>query len=313
MKLAFVYAGQGAQRVGMGQDFYEKYDIAKEVYDNNKNELDFDIKDMSFNGPAEVLTKTEHTQPALVTFAIMLTKLLKSKGIAPDMLCGLSLGEYSALYAAGIFDEQTAQNLCYYRGKSMAEAAAGEETAMHAILKLDRETILSTCEDCKEYGIVQVCNYNCPGQIVIGGSKVAVEKASELCKERGAKRCIPLNVSGPFHTKYMEAAGEKLKGKFAKIKFGNMNVPVVFNAIGKEKSDDETIENLLVKQVSSAVMMEDSIKYMIDNGVDTFVEIGPGSAVTGFIKKIDKSVNMHSIDSVEDYEKFIQIWSEKYE
>lgn len=313
MKLAFVYAGQGAQKVGMGQDFYERYETAKQVYDNTKNDLDFDIKDMSFNGPDEVLTRTEHTQPALVTFAIMLTKLLREEGVNPDMLCGLSLGEYSALYAAGVFDEQTAQNLCYYRGKAMADAAKGEDTAMHAILKLDRETIQKACDDCKDYGIVQVCNYNCPGQIVIGGSKVAVEKASELCKERGAKRCIQLNVSGPFHTKYMEKAGVQLKDKFANTRFGDMLVPVVFNATGKEKTHEESVEDLLVKQVSSSVMMEDSIKYMIDQGVDTFVEIGPGSAVTGFIKKIDKSVNMHSIDSVEDYEKFIKTWREKNE
>lgn len=312
MKLAFVYAGQGAQRVGMGKDFYENYEIAKEIYDN-KNDLDFDIKDMSFNGPEEELRKTEHTQIALVTFAIMVTKLLKSENIEAEMLCGLSLGEYSALYAAGVLSEKDVQNLCYFRGKFMAETAAGEETAMYAILKLGRETIAKACKDSKDLGIVQICNYNCPGQIVIGGSKVAVEKAAELCKERGAKRCIPLKVSGPFHTEYMKSAGVKLEGEFKCVNFENMNTPVVFNATGKELAGNETIEELLVKQVSSAVMMEDSINYMIEKGVDTFIEIGPGSAVSGFIKKIDKSVTVYNIDTAEDYEKVLKVWREKYE
>jgi [acyl-carrier-protein] S-malonyltransferase len=232
----------------------------------------------------------------MVAFATAVTDILRSEGIEPKFAAGLSLGEYSALYAAGVFDKQTVISLAAFRGNAMANAVSGIECGMVAVLGLDREPLLKACEEASALGVVQICNYNCPGQLVISGETAAVSKAAELATAAGAKRCIPLKVSGPFHTKLMKPAGDALREKFAEVNFGEMQTPVVFNAIGREKNADENIPQLLEKQVQSSVYFEDSIKYMVDNGVDTFIEIGPGKALSGFVKKTVKGIKTYNID-----------------
>ena len=294
MNIAFIYAGQGSQKVGMGKDFYEEYPSFRETFDNAP--VDFDLKSLCFDGPDEQLSQTQYTQPCMVAFAAAVTDILKAEGIEPKMAAGLSLGEYSALYAAGVFDKQTVISLAAFRGNAMTNAVSGLECGMVAVMGLDREPLLKACEEASSLGVVQICNYNCPGQLVISGEAAAVAKAAELASAAGAKRCVPLKVSGPFHTSLMTPAGDALREKFNDVNFGEMQIPVVFNAIGREKNDGQTIPQLLEKQVQSSVYFEDSIRYMTEQGIDTFVEIGPGKTLSGFVKKTVKGVKIYNID-----------------
>ena len=199
MKLAILYAGQGSQHPGMGKDLYERYPAFREAF--NAADLDFDLESVCFDDPEGVLNLTQYTQPCMVAFAAGVTAVLKENGVKADDLAGLSLGEYSALEAAGVFTAKQAVELAAFRGKAMADAAKGIECGMTAVMNLDRDALAKCCEEASALGCVQICNYNCPGQLVIGGEKAAVEKAAELAKAAGARRCIPLKVSGPFHTK----------------------------------------------------------------------------------------------------------------
>lgn len=314
MKLGIVYAGQGSQKVGMGKDFYEKYDEFKETIDKATETVsgvtEMDIAKLSFEDPKQQLSDTRYTQPAMVAFAIGVTKLLHKKGIKSDYTCGLSLGEYSALYEAGVMDEDTIMELIAKRGKFMAETASDRQVKMCAILGADRETVKEACDYvngffCDEF-IVQAANFNCPGQIVISGDALAVDKASAYLKEAGAKRILPLKVSGPFHTKLMKPAGDKLAAEFKNVDFKQPKSKVVFNCLGKEKSEDSSVAKLLEKQVQSSVYLEDSIKYMADEGVDTIIEIGPGKAISKFISKTVDNVKVYSIDTVEDFESIVE-------
>lgn len=309
MKIAFVYAGQGSQYVGMGKDIYESYSLFQQVFDNA--EVDFDIKKLCFEGPEETLKKTSFTQPAMVAFAVGVTDILYSENIKPDYVCGLSLGEYSALYAASVFDKKTVIDVASFRGKAMEKAAMGVNSSMVAVLGLEADAIKKACERVNDIGVAQVANYNCPGQIVIGGESEAVLKASEFCKEYGAKRCIPLKVSGPFHTSFMAPAGDALGEKFDNIKFCDMKIPVVFNATGKEMKTNEDVSSLLQKQVQSSVYFEQSVRFLKNKGVDTIVEIGPGKVLSGFIKKIDKDLKIYNIDSIESLQNVILSLKEK--
>jgi len=325
MTLGFIYAGQGSQKVGMGQDFYEKYPLFRETMDRAqdyvKDVTDFDVKDVCFHGPVEVLGQTKYTQPCMVSFAVGITKLLKQAGLKPEYTCGLSLGEYSALYAAEVLSEEDVINLVAFRGKAMEEAVTEREVKMSAVLAMDRDVIAQCCKEAEEAlaeefveiggvistekNTVQVANYNCPGQIVISGDGKAVDKATELLKEKGAKRVLPLAVSGPFHTSLMKPAGDKLKERFASVSFGQPQTKVVFNATGKPMADGECVSCLLEKQVQSSVYLEDSIRYLAENGVDTIVEIGPGNTISKFIKKTAADIKVYSIDKVEDLETVI--------
>ena len=312
--LGIVYAGQGSQRVGMGQDFYEKYASFRETIDGAteavKNVTDMDVAKLCFEGPEEQLSQTKYTQPAMVAFAIGVTKLLKEAGIIADYTCGLSLGEYSALYEAGAIDEADVMELIAKRGKYMAEASEGLDVKMAAVMGADRETVFECCDkanaELKGEKIVQAANFNCPGQIVISGDALAVDKASAYLKEAGARRIVPLKVSGPFHTSLMKPAGDKLAEEFKNIAFNEEQSKVVFNCLGREKNDSEDIPTLLEKQVQSSVYLEDSIKYMVDAGVDTIIEIGPGKAISKFINKTVDDVKVYSIDSVEDFENTVK-------
>ncbi|MDE6026032.1 MAG: ACP S-malonyltransferase [Lachnospiraceae bacterium] len=298
MKIGFLYAGQGSQHVGMGKDLYDNYPEFAEVFDNL--ELDFDVKKCCFEGPIEQLGQTRYTQPCMVAFAVGVTKILQSKGIKPEIAAGLSLGEYSALYASGVFDEKQVIDLVAYRGKSMEEAVTGRDTGMIAVMSLDRETIKECCKQAEEefadspYHIAEVANYNTPVQVTVSGDTPVITRAGELMMEKGARRIVPVAVSGPFHTSLMKPAGDKLAERFKNEHFGEMNFPVLFNATGKELEPGKTIPEMLELQVQSSVYFEDSIKYMIEQGVDTFVEIGPGKTLSGFVKKIDRALTTYS-------------------
>ena len=298
MKLAFLYAGQGSQHVGMGRDFYEAYPVFREIFDSAP--VDFDLKKLCFEGPEEQLSDTRYTQPCMVAFAAGVTALLLQAGIRPSMAAGLSLGEYSALQAAGVFDAMTAISLVAFRGKAMAEAVSGRPCGMSAVLNLDREKLQAACTAASDAGVVEIANYNCPGQLVIAGDAAAVEKASALAQEAGARRVVPLKVSGPFHTSLMAPAGDALREKFKTINFRAMNIPVLFNCKGDVMGDGDTIPGLLERQVQSSVYLEDTIRTMAAQGVDTFVEIGPGKTLCGFVRKTVKGAKTYAIDTVED-------------
>lgn len=282
MKLAFLFAGQGSQKAGMGRDLYEKYPAFRAAFDAAA--LDFDLRQICFEDPDGVINETQYTQPCLVAFAAGVHAVLAENGIEPAYAAGLSLGEYSALHAAGVFTAKQAIELVAYRGEAMAKAAEGVACGMTAVLMLAREKLEACCEEASSLGVVRICNYNCPGQLVIGGEKAAVDKAGELARAAGARRLMPLAVSGPFHTPLMKPAGDALNARFARENFGEMRIPVLFNCLGREKGG-ESIAQLLERQVQSSVYMEDTIRRLMELGVDTVIEIGPGRALSGFVGK----------------------------
>ena len=309
MKLAILYAGQGSQHPGMGKDLYEAYPAFRAAFD--AAELDFDLKRTCFEDPDGVLNQTEYTQPCMVAFAAGVTAVLRENGVQADYLAGLSLGEYSALEAAGVFTARQAVELAAYRGKAMADAAKGIDCGMTAVLNLDRDALAKCCADAADLGVVQICNYNCPGQLVIGGEKAAVDKAAELAKAAGARRCLPLKVSGPFHTTFMAPAGDALAKRFASEAFGAMQTPVLFNCLGREKTDAESIPALLEKQVQSSVYMEDTLRRLGELGVTDILEVGPGKALSGFVKKtLGADVHCTAVETAEELEAFLKSWKE---
>lgn len=308
MKLGFLYAGQGSQRVGMGADLYEAYPAFQSVF--RQPQLDFDLKEQCFSDPHGRLNQTRYTQPCMVAFAAGMTAVLKERGIVPAAAAGLSLGEYSALHAAGVLDAKTAIELAAFRGMAMEQSAAGVESSMAAVLGLDREPLQKACERASRYGTVVIANYNCPGQMVIGGEKAAVDQAVALAKEYGAKRCMPLKVSGPFHTPLMKEAGDALEERFSHIEFHPMNIPVIFNCLGDICPAEAAIPELLVRQVQSSVYMEDSIRRMVQLGVDALVEIGPGKAISGFVRKTAPEIPVYAVETVADVEQLTEAFNQ---
>lgn len=304
MSIAFLYAGQGSQHPGMGADLYETYPQFRAVLDGA--DLDFDVKEVSFQDSQGVLNETRYTQPCMVAFAVGVTQILNHEGIRPDYVAGLSLGEYSALQAAGVFTPQQAISLVAFRGKVMAEAAKGVPCGMTAVLGLDREKLEQACDEASALGVVCIANYNCPGQLVIGGHQEAVDEAARLAKEMGARRCMPLKVSGPFHTPLLKPAGDALAEKFKGETFGEMQVPVLFNCLGREKGPDDTIPALLERQVQSSVYMEDTIRRLAELGVDTIVEIGPGKVLSGFVRKTTPEIKTYAVETVADVQALVQ-------
>ncbi len=309
MQLGFLYAGQGSQALGMGKDLYENHPI----YAKTMEEVDptGEYRKLMFGEDLEALSQTQNTQPCMVAMAVSLTALLEEKGIRPTMTAGLSLGEYSALACSGVFSPKTAVELVAFRGKAMCDAAKGVDSAMVAVLGLSVEKLQEACHKAQEFGVVEIANYNCPAQLVMGGEAKAVEKASEFAKELGAKRCLPLKVSGPFHTSLMKKAGDALEERFKTIDFGQLEIPVIFNSTAKPLVAGENIPDLLVKQVQSSVYFEDSIRYMIEQGIDTFVELGSGKVLSGFVKKISGDVTILNIENQETLEKALTMLEEK--
>ena len=304
MSIAFLYAGQGSQHPGMGADLYETYPQFRAVLDGA--DLDFDVKEVSFQDSQGVLNETRYTQPCMVAFAVGVIQILNHEGILPDYVAGLSLGEYSALQAAGVFTPQQAISLVAFRGKVMAEAAKGVPCGMTAVLGLDREKLEQACDEASALGVVCIANYNCPGQLVIGGHQEAVDEAARLAKEMGARRCMPLKVSGPFHTPLLKPAGDALAEKFKGETFGEMQVPVLFNCLGREMGPDDTIPALLERQVQSSVYMEDTIRRLAELGVDTIVEIGPGKVLSGFVRKTTPEIKTYAVETVADVQALVQ-------
>lgn len=310
MKLGFIYAGQGSQAVGMGKDFYEAYPEFKVVMDNA--DVGFDVKDVCFNGPAEILNETKYTQPCMVAFAVGVTKILYNKGIRPSMAAGLSLGEYSALNAAGVLSDRQVIELVAFRGKAMQEAVSGRDCKMIAVLNLEREKIFEICQQVKEelkdtgLNVAEPANFNCPGQITVSGDAAAVDLAGERMLAAGAKRVLPVKVSGPFHTSLMKPAGDALRERFKDETFGEMQFPVLFNTLGAEKGENDTIPELLERQVQSSVYFEDSIRYMEQHGIEAIVEIGPGKALSKFVKKTCPELPCYNVEKAEDIEALLE-------
>jgi len=299
-KIAFVFPGQGAQAVGMGKDAYESSPVAKATYDRADEALGYSISKLSFEGPEEELRQTANTQPALLATSVALLEMYKERGLKPDYVAGHSLGEYSALVAAGVLEFSDAVKLVRARGLYMEQAVPGGQGAMAAVLGAERAALQALCADIAAAGtVVELANVNCPGQIVVSGSADGVAAVVERGKEAGAKRVIPLDVSGPFHSSLMQPAADKLAEALAQAEFRDAAVPVVANVHAKPVISGAELRELLVKQVVSPVQWEDTIAYLIEQGVDTFVEIGSGTVLAGLIKKIDKSVRIVSVYSAE--------------
>lgn len=309
-KIALVFPGQGSQYVGMARDIYENINIAKKTIDDACDALDMDLKKIMFEGSEEELSKTENTQPAIVVHSIALLKILEQEiGLKYDSCLGLSLGEYSALVAADAIKFEDCVPLVKKRGKFMQDTVPLGKGAMAAILGLDRNKVNYIIDSIND-GIVEVANYNSPGQIVISGENDKIEEAIVKFKENGAKRAVKLNVSGPFHSSMLKDAGIKLSMELDRVSIKNPRVPVVSNVMGDYYEDE--VKDLLIKQVSSSVLWEDSIEKLIDEGYDNFIEIGPGKTLKAFIKKISSKkscdVNIYNIDDLNSLNEFIEIY-----
>lgn len=302
-KIAFIFPGQGAQVCGMGQDFYEQTETGRKVFDTASEILGFSMPELCFE-KNDRLDITEYTQPAMVTASLAMMKvLMEQTGIQPDAAAGLSLGEYPAMAAAGVMSAEDAIRTVRERGILMQEAVPAGIGAMAAVLAMDAEEIEKVIAPIEG---VQIANYNCPGQIVISGKKEAVETACEKLKEAGAKRTIMLNVSGPFHSRMLTGAGEKLGEVLEQVEVHTPQIPYVANVTAQYVTDAAEVKPLLTKQVSSSVRWEQSVRTMLADGVDTFVEIGPGKTLSGFMRKIDRTVKVLNIEKLDDVAKVVE-------
>lgn len=310
-KLAFVFPGQGAQAVGMGKDLFDQYDVAKRLFAEADEALGYSIKDMCFEGPADDLKLTANTQPAILTVSVIVNEILKEHGVQPDVAGGHSLGEYSALVAAGVLSFKDAVALVHKRGQYMQEAVPVGEGGMAAIIGLDDETIAAACEKAtKEAGEVQPVNFNCPGQTVIAGTTKGVEKAVEELKAAGAKKAVVLPVSAPFHSTLMKPAAEKLAAELAKVAIHDAAFPVVSNFTGELETKAEEIKANLVAQADHPVRWIACVKTMQAFGADTFVEAGPGKTLCGFNRRIDRSIKSLNVENLESLQKTLDYLKE---
>lgn len=309
MKVGFVYSGQGSQYYGMGQELYESEPIFKQTIDEADQIVDFDLKELMFD-ENEKLHQTEYTQPALLAMELGLTRLLAAKGIKPDVAAGLSLGEYAALVASGALDFAETVRLVQKRGRFMTEAVPSGKGAMAAIMGLDRQSVITVCKQFEDQGVIVPANYNMPGQIVIAGEKQVLDQAVDSFIQAGAKRVIPLNVSGPFHSELLEPAAVNLAEELQHVRLSPMTIPVVTNLTGSVIASSEEIVPTLIQQVKSPVYWEECIETMIQMGVDHFVEVGPGRTLCSFIKKIDRTVKTQNVENQQTLEKVIKLMME---
>ena len=301
-KTAFIFPGQGAQKAGMGKDFYEQSETARMLIDRASELLDIDMKALCFE-ENDLLDQTEYTQAALVTVCLAMEKVLEERGIKPDVTAGLSLGEYCAVTAAGGMSAEDAIAAVRKRGILMQNAVEDGKGAMAAVLGLSAKDIEAVLEGMAG---VSVANYNCPGQIVITGRKKSVDQAAEVLKEAGAKRVLPLNVSGPFHSPMLEEAGKKLAEVLEHVELHPLQIPYVTNVTAAYVRDIGQTKALLAQQVASSVLWQQSVEAMIADGVDRFVEIGPGRTLAGFMRKISKDVKVYNVGTWEDVDKVVQ-------
>lgn len=301
-KIAFIFPGQGAQACGMGQDFYEQTETGKRIFDKATELMGFSMPQLCFE-ENDRLDITEYTQAAMVTASIAMMRVLEENGIKPDVAAGLSLGEYCALAAAGVMSDEDAIRTVRQRGILMQEAVPVGEGAMAAILALDASAIEEVTGAMEG---VWIANYNCPGQIVISGEKAAVEEACEKLKAAGAKRAVMLNVSGPFHSGMLTAAGEKLGQVLSRVELHEPRIPYVANVTAQYVKSAGEVKELLTRQVSSSVRWQQSVEAMIGDGVDTFIEIGPGKTLAGFMRKISRDVKTLNVEKLEDIGKAVE-------
>ncbi|ASN05776.1 ACP S-malonyltransferase [Virgibacillus necropolis] len=309
-RVAFMFPGQGSQEIGMGKSFYDAYPEIKEMYQEADEVLSLPLSEIMFNGPEETLTATQNAQPALLLSSIAVHTLLVKSGVQPVMAVGHSLGEYSALVAAGALSLEEAVQLVATRGKLMEEAFPAGKGAMAAVLGLSSEKVEEVLTSIESEEIVDLANINCPGQIVISGTKEGIDHASVVLKENGAKRVLALNVSGPFHSRLMKAANKKFAAKLEAISITDGNIPVYANVTAKPVTEHEEIKELLIKQLYSPVRFEESIRNMMEKGVDAFVEVGNGKVLSGLVKKIDRKTPTFTIQDPASMEKFISWYKE---
>ena len=308
MKRAFLFPGQGAQVVGMGKDIYEKYEEARKIYDKANEITKMDVKKICFEGPEEELNKTENTQIAILTTSLAILEVLKSKNIEADVAVGLSLGEYGALIYSGIISLEDGLKLIQKRGYYMGNLLPEEEFAMAAVIGLDSSKIEEVCQNiAKEGKFIVPANYNCKVQTVISGEKEAIEEASEKLKEAGAKRVIPLKTSGPFHTSKLEKAKEAYAKELENISFNEGKAKVIKNIDGTYYTKNDNIKEILAKHIISPVRFDKAIELMKEEKIEEYVEIGPGRALTGFIKKDNKEAKVYNINNLESLENYLEM------
>lgn len=309
-KLAFVFPGQGAQKVGMGKDFYDNYDVAKKMFKEADEALGYSIMKMCFEGPEEDLKLTANTQPAILTISCIANEILKENGIQPEITGDHSLGEYSALVAAGVLNFQDAVALVHKRGSYMQEAVPVGEGGMAAIIGVDRDKIVEVCQQVSAESPVQAVNFNCPGQIVIAGATKGVELAVEELKAAGAKKAVILPVSAPFHSTLMKPAAEKLAVELDKVTISDAKIPVVANVSAEILTKAEDIKASLVAQAASPVLWEDCVARMKEFGADVLLEAGPGKTLCGFNRRIDKTITSLNVEDVASLEKSLDYFKE---
>ncbi len=305
MKIAFVFPGQGSQYVGMGKEIYENFEIARTIFEEASHALGYDLASLSFNGPVEELNKTFRTQPCILTVSIAICNVLLSKGVTPSVVAGHSLGEYSALVAAGVLSLKDAVKLTEQRGRFMQEAVPEGKGLMAAILGLERDKVDQICGSLKS-GYSSPANYNCPGQIVIAGEKNAVEEAIDVCKQAGATRAVPLSVSVPSHCKLMGDASGRLAELLDKTDLKKPVIPLVNNADAGFLHTIEEVKASLIRQLNSPLLWEDSIKAIVSSGTETFVEVGPGKVLSGLIKRIDPTVKILNVEDMKSLDKALK-------
>ncbi len=311
MKVAFVFPGQGAEYVGMGKDLYEKYKEAREVYDKVQDIIKIDVKNISFEGSIEDLTQTKNTQISILTMSLAILKILEKNKIKSDILAGLSLGEYSALIYSNVFSFEDGVKIVQKRGEIMQKYTPKGKWKMSAIIGLTDEKVEEICKKVKT-GFVVPANYNCPNQVVISGEEQAVEKAMEIAKLEGAKKTIELQTRGPFHTSKLEEASKQFRHELDKVDINtNFSNIIIKNIDAVEYRQDDNIREILAKHIMSPVKFKDSIEKMLNLGVDTFVEIGPGKVLSGFIKRINKEVNIMNITDCESLENVLDYFAQK--
>ncbi|WP_082234203.1 ACP S-malonyltransferase [Halobacillus massiliensis] len=310
-KVAFIYPGQGSQEVGMGQKMYEHYSEANDLFKQADEALGYSLTSLMFEGPSDQLTKTENAQPALLLNSIAITKLLKKEGIEPQMTAGHSLGEYSALVAAGSLRAMDAVKLVHERGKLMEEAYPTGKGAMAAVLGMKQEDIQAVLNDLGDDEPVDLANINCPGQIVISGTAPGVEKASEQLKEAGAKRVLPLNVSGPFHSRLMAPASERFSEKLDSVNVEDAGIPVYANVTAEPVQEGEKIEKLLVEQLYSPVRFHEILERFAESELDAIVEVGQGKVLSGLVKKVNRRLKTFSVQDPDSLQSFVEWYKEE--